>query len=49
MPGTSSISPSDVDPVKYNAQQAGDEYMNDDDLLFIVDQILNNPDYLPNT
>ncbi|MFC6649474.1 cohesin domain-containing protein [Paenibacillus rhizoplanae] len=39
----------DVDPVKYNAQQAGDEYVNDDDLLFIVDQILNNPDYLPNT
>lgn len=39
----------DVDPIKYNAQQAGDEYVNDDDLLFIVDQILNNPDYLPNT
>ncbi|WP_339250092.1 cohesin domain-containing protein [Paenibacillus sp. FSL P2-0089] len=39
----------DVDPVKYNAQQAGDEYVNDDDLLFIVDQLLNNPDYLPNT
>lgn len=39
----------DVDPVKYNAHQAGDEYVNDDDLLFIVDQILNNPDYLPNT
>ncbi|WP_342477462.1 cohesin domain-containing protein [Paenibacillus sp. FSL H7-0350] len=39
----------DVDPVKYNAQQAGDEYVNDDDLLFIVDQILNNPDYLPNS
>ncbi|MBP2114829.1 hypothetical protein J2Z70_005013 [Paenibacillus silagei] len=39
----------DVDPVKYNAQQAGDEYVNEDDLLFIVDQILNNSDYLPNT
>lgn len=39
----------DVDPVKYNAQQAGDEYVNDDDLLFIVDQILNNPEYLPNS
>ncbi|WP_341347141.1 cohesin domain-containing protein [Paenibacillus sp. FSL H3-0469] len=38
----------DVDPIKYNAQQAGDEYVNDDDLLFIVDQILNNSDYLPN-
>ncbi|WP_342562368.1 cohesin domain-containing protein [Paenibacillus sp. FSL R7-0345] len=39
----------DVDPVKYNAQQAGDEYVNDDDLLYIVEQILDNPDYLPNT
>lgn len=43
----------DDDPVKYNSQhnsqQAGDEYVNDDDLLFIVNQILNNPDYLPNT
>ncbi|MBB6022465.1 hypothetical protein HNR77_003562 [Paenibacillus sp. JGP012] len=38
----------DVDPSKYNSQQAGDEYVNDDDLLFIVEQILNNPDYLPN-
>ena len=37
-----------VDLIKYNAQQAGDEYVNDDDLLFIVDQMLNNPDYLPN-
>ncbi|WP_208607122.1 cohesin domain-containing protein [Paenibacillus typhae] len=36
-----------VDPVKYNAQQAGDEYVNDDDLLFIVEQMLSNPDYLP--
>ncbi|MFD1905023.1 cohesin domain-containing protein [Paenibacillus rhizoplanae] len=26
----------DVDPVKYNAQQAGDEYVNDDDLLFLL-------------
>ncbi|MNC10573.1 hypothetical protein D3C75_582270 [compost metagenome] len=39
----------DVDPVKYNADQAGDEYVNDDDLLYIVDQMLNNPDYSPNT
>ncbi|MEK3863572.1 cohesin domain-containing protein [Paenibacillus sp. FSL H7-0716] len=39
----------DVDPVKYNAQQAGDEYVNDDDLLYIVDQILSNPNYLPNS
>ncbi|GAA4837486.1 hypothetical protein GCM10023310_13790 [Paenibacillus vulneris] len=36
---------SNADPSKYDADQAGDEYVNDDDLVFIVNQILNNSNY----
>ncbi|MCP1310300.1 cohesin domain-containing protein [Paenibacillus tyrfis] len=37
-----------VDPVKYEANQAGDEYIRDEDLVFIVKQMLQNTNYPPN-
>lgn len=39
----------DTDHSKHDADQAGDENINDDDLLFIVAEILNNTNYPLNT
>ncbi|MEC0229308.1 fibronectin type III domain-containing protein [Paenibacillus alba] len=39
---------SNADPVKYNVNQAGDEYVADDDLVFIVNQMLANANYASN-
>ncbi|RRJ66253.1 hypothetical protein EHV15_27550 [Paenibacillus oralis] len=38
----------DTDTVNHQADQVIDETVNDDDLLYIVNQILNNPNYTPN-
>ncbi|QMV40241.1 cohesin domain-containing protein [Cohnella cholangitidis] len=35
----------DTDHSKHDADQAGDEHINDDDLLFIVNEMLNNTNY----
>ncbi|WP_371318306.1 cohesin domain-containing protein [Paenibacillus elgii] len=37
-----------ADPSKYDANQAGDEYVKDEDLIYIVNQMLLNSSYLPN-
>lgn len=39
---------SNADPMIYNANQAGDEYVTNEDLVFIVNQMLANTNYSPN-
>jgi fibronectin type 3 domain-containing protein len=39
---------SNANPAVYTADQAGDEYVNNDDLVFIVNQMLLNTNYTPN-
>lgn len=39
---------SSVDPTKYVANQVGDDTIRDEDLVFIVSQILSNTNYVPN-
>ncbi|MEK3913484.1 cohesin domain-containing protein [Paenibacillus sp. FSL H7-0331] len=39
---------SNANPAIYTADQAGDEYVNNDDLIFIVKQMLLNTNYAPN-
>ncbi|NEW08426.1 hypothetical protein GK047_20725 [Paenibacillus sp. SYP-B3998] len=39
---------SNADPSKYDANQAGDEYVKDEDLVFIANQMINNANYTPN-
>ncbi|WP_248931141.1 cohesin domain-containing protein [Paenibacillus hamazuiensis] len=39
---------SNADPVKYNVNQAGDEFVTNEDLVYIVNKILANSNYTPN-
>ncbi|GLI05855.1 hypothetical protein YDYSG_18850 [Paenibacillus tyrfis] len=39
---------SNADPSKYDANQAGDEFVRDEDLVYIVNQMLLNTNYPPN-
>jgi hypothetical protein len=39
---------STVDPTKYVANQVGDDTIRDEDLVFIVAQMLANTNYAPN-